>query len=133
MGAPRSTVRGRGSWNMRRFIRLRGVFVLVCVSGLVAAVLLCSEVIRRKRAEVRSTTAAEGRRIALHVQKGVLAATEPLKRLGQWWLTQGKPAAREDWATDGQLFLSQSPGLSEALWVGVDGRQWWSAVPLSLI
>jgi signal transduction histidine kinase len=114
---------------MRRFIILRVVFVLVFVSGLVAAVLLCSEVIRRKRAEVRSTTAAEGRRIALHVQKGVLAATEPLKRLGQWWLTQGKPAAREDWATDGQLFLSQSPGLSEALWVGMDGRQWWSAVP----
>jgi hypothetical protein len=101
---------------MRRFIILRVVFVLVFVSGLVAAVLLYSEVIRRKRAEVRSTTAAEGQRIALHVQKGVLAATEPLKRLGQWWLTQGKPAVREDWATDGQLFLSQSPGLSEALW-----------------
>jgi signal transduction histidine kinase len=65
----------------------------------------------------------------LQVQSGVLAATDPLERLGQWWLTQGRPADPEDWASDGQLFLSQSPGLRKAIWLDADGRQRWWAAP----
>ena len=114
---------------MRRFIVLRIISTLVLVSGLVAAVLLCTKVVSREQAELRSSTDAHAHRIAMQVQAGVLAAIEPLERLGQWWLTQGKPAAPEDWATDGQLFLSQSPGLREAIWVDTKGRQVWSAVP----
>jgi signal transduction histidine kinase len=63
------------------------------------------------------------------VRSDVLTAVEPLQRLGQWWLTQGKPESPEDWITDGQLFLSQSPGLRRALWVDMEGRQRWSAAP----
>ena len=114
---------------MRRFLVLRLLSALVLVSGLFAAVLLCAKVIRREQAEIRATSEAHARRIALHLQNGVLAALEPLERLGQWWLTQGKPAAPEDWASDGRLFLSQSPGLREALWVDLDGRQRWYARP----
>ena len=114
---------------MRRFIVLRIISTLVLVSGLVAAVLLCTKVVSREQAELRSSTDAHAHRIAMQVQAGVLAAIEPLARLGQWWLTQGKPAAPEDWATDGQLFLSQSPGLREAIWVDTEGHQVWSAVP----
>ena len=114
---------------MRRFLVLRVLSALVLVSGLFAAVLLCAKVIRREQAEIRTSTEAHAGRIALQLQTGVLAALEPLERLGQWWLTQGKPAAPEDWASDGRLFLSQSPGLREALWVDPDGRQRWSARP----
>jgi PAS domain S-box-containing protein len=35
----------------------------------------------------------------------------------------------EDWRTDGQLFLARAPGLREAMWIGRDGLQHWSAVP----
>ena len=114
---------------MRRFIVFRVVSAIVMVSGLIAAFLLCSRLISRERAELRSTTEAHARRIGSQVQSGVLAAVEPLERLGQWWLSQGKPTAQEDWATDGQLFLSRSPGLREALWVGADGWQRWAAIP----
>jgi hypothetical protein len=99
------------------------------VSSLVAVLLLSRRIISRERAELRSTPAAHARRIALQVQIGVLTAVKPLQRLGQWWLTQEKPEDPEDWATDGQLFLSQSPGLRAAIWVDTVGRQRWSAVP----
>src|SRR5512140_2894851 len=114
---------------MRRFILFRVVTAMVMLSGLVATALLCSRLMSRERAELRSTTEAHAGRIGSQVQAGVLAAVEPLARLGQWWLTQGKPTDRDDWATDGQLFLSKSPGLREAHWVGADGWQHWSAVP----
>lgn len=97
--------------------------------GLIATFALCGKLIRVEQAELRSTTAARARNIALQVQTGVLAAIEPLDRLGRWWITQGKPADAEDWATDGQLFLSHSTGLRAAMWVTPDGWQKWSAAP----
>lgn len=97
--------------------------------GLIATFALCGKLIHVEQAELRSTTAARARSIALQVQTGVLAAIEPLDRLGRWWITQGKPADAEDWATDGQLFLSHSTGLRAAMWVTTDGWQKWSAAP----
>ena len=114
---------------MRRVIVFWTVSATVMVSGLAATVVLCSKLISGERAELRSTTEANAQRIGSQVQTGVLAAIDPLERLGRWWLTQGKPTDPEDWATDGQLFMSRSPGLREALWVGRDGWQQWSAVP----
>ena len=114
---------------MRRFIALQVVSALVLLSGLVAAVLLCAKVIDLEQAELRSEAEAHGQRIASQIEAGIIAAIEPLERLGQWWLSQGKPAAAEDWATDGQLFLSRSPGLRKALWIGTDGLQRWAAAP----
>lgn len=115
-----------------RFIVFRVVSVAVLIAGLSAAVLLCSKLLTKESAELQATTDANVRRIASQVQTGVLAAIQPLERLGQWWLSQGKPADRSDWATDGQLFLSQSPGLRQAFWVDPYGWQRWSAVPGSV-
>ncbi len=112
-----------------RVIVFWAVSATVMVWGLVATVLLCGKLVSLERAEFRSTTEADAQSIGAQLQTGVLAAIGPLERLGQWWFTQGKPMDREDWATDGQLFMSQSPGLREALWVGTNGRQQWSAVP----
>ena len=99
------------------------------LSGLIAATLLCVRLISREREELQRTTHAEARHIAAQLGTGVLGRIEPLERMGQWWLSQGKPFDREDWRTDGQLFLSGSPGLVEAAWVGADGLQRWSAKP----
>jgi signal transduction histidine kinase len=115
-----------------RFTIFRAVSTVVLVTGLVAAILLCSKLLTKESAELRATTDANARRIALQVQTGVLAAIQPLERLGQWWLSQGKPADRGDWATDGQLFLTQSTGLRQAFWVDPSGWQRWSAVPGSV-
>jgi signal transduction histidine kinase/sensor domain CHASE-containing protein len=114
---------------MRRFVVFRVVSATVMLSGLIAAILLCSKLIDREQAELRYTTDANVRRIATQLQGGVSAALVPLERLGQWWLSQGKPMDREDWATDGRLFLSQSPGLRRAVWVSPERRQLWSASP----
>lgn len=102
---------------------------VIMTVGLIATFALCGKLIHVEQAELRSTTAARARSIALQVQSGVLGAIEPLDRLGRWWITQGKPADAEDWATDGQLFLAHAPGLRAALWVTPDGWQKWSAAP----
>ncbi len=115
-----------------RFIVFRVVSIAVLIAGLSAAVLLCSKLLAKESAEQQATTDANVARIASQVQTGVLAAVQPLERLGQWWLSQGKPADRGDWATDGQLFLSQSPGLRQAFWVDPYGWQRWSAGPGSV-
>ncbi len=101
----------------------------VMLAGLVAAFFLCSKLITGERGEIQRTTQTEARQIAVRLQSGVLASIEPLERLGRWWLSQGKPLDRDDWNTDAQLFLSRSPGLREALWIGTDGYRHWLAVP----
>ena len=108
---------------------LQVVSATVMLAGLAAALLLCNNIIQRERAELQRTTAAESRQVAAGLQAGVISSVEPLERLGRWWLSQGKPATKEDWRTDGQLFLSRSPGLRQASWVGRDGYREWLAVP----
>ena len=116
-----------------KFTRRRVMFGIasgaIMAVGLIASFALCGKLIHVEQAELRSTTAARARTLALQLQSGVLAAIEPLDRLGRWWITQGKPADAEDWATDGQLFLSHAPGLRAALWITPDGWQRWSAAP----
>ena len=116
-----------------KFTRRRVLFGIasgaIMAVGLIATFALCGKLIRVEEAELRSNTAARAHTLALQVQTGVLAAIEPLDRLGRWWITQGKPADAEDWATDGQLFLSHATGLRSALWITPDGWQRWSAAP----
>jgi len=116
-----------GSMGPSRLLQV--VSATVMLAGLAAALLLCNNIIQRERAELQRTTAAESRQVAAGLQAGVISSVEPLERLGRWWLSQGKPATKEDWRTDGQLFLSRSPGLRQASWVGRDGYREWLAVP----
>jgi PAS domain S-box-containing protein len=117
------------SASMRRYIILQVVSGTVMLAGLVATFILCRNVIERERGELQRAAEAEARRVAMHLQTDVLATAESLERLGKWWLSQGKPLDRDDWNTDGQLFLSRSPGLREAVWMGTDGYQYWVATP----
>src|SRR5437763_10849703 len=114
---------------MRRYRFFQVVSATVMLAGLLAAVLLCSSIIRRESAELQRSTEAEARQTAVRLQAGAIASVEPLERLGRWWLSQGKPGNKEDWRTDAQLFLSRSPGLRQASWVDTEGYRQWLAVP----
>jgi signal transduction histidine kinase len=49
--------------------------------------------------------------------------------MGEWWLTQGRPAAPEDWGTDAQLFLRTDLGLREVVWLNPLGKPVWCVKP----
>jgi PAS domain S-box-containing protein len=102
---------------------------IIIVTTLFATFTLCGSLVQRERAELERRTQAEAQQIATHLQVGMMGALEPLARLGAWWLSQGKPFDREDWHNDAQLFLANASGLRQALWVGLDGVERWSAMP----
>jgi hypothetical protein len=49
--------------------------------------------------------------------------------IANWWLSQGRPEAREDWETDAQLFLQSETGLRELVWIDTKGETLWSVHP----
>ena len=114
---------------MRRHRVFQVVSAIVTLAGLGAAAWLCGRILQNENAELRRTSEAEARQIALRLQAGLLASFEPLQGLAGWWLSQGRPEANEDWRSDAQLFLSKATGLRQAFWVGRDGYQQWMAMP----
>jgi signal transduction histidine kinase len=108
---------------------IEGASALIILAGLFATLTLCGNLVKRERAELERRTQAEAQQIATHLQIGMMGAIEPLAHLGNWWLSQGKPFDREDWRNDAQLFLANASGLRQALWVGSDGVERWSALP----
>jgi PAS domain S-box-containing protein len=114
---------------MTRYRVFQAVSAAILVAGLAAAVILCNTLLTRERREIQTAVETETRHVASQFHAGVLNSVEPLREMGAWWFTQGKPLDLEDWRTDGQLFLSRSPGLRQAAWVGADGLQDWSAAP----
>jgi signal transduction histidine kinase len=59
----------------------------------------------------------------------VLQAFDPLPRIGEWWLLQGRPLAPEDWDADAGLFMRSGAGLRTVSWVYADGKRSWTAKP----
>jgi PAS domain S-box-containing protein len=114
---------------MRRASLFQAVSAIIMISGLLAAVILCSRLIGREKDELQRNAAGEVRQIAATLQSGVLSSIDSVDRLGRWWLSQGQPLDVEDWKSDGQLFLSHSPGIRMAAWIGADGYQYWEAAP----
>jgi signal transduction histidine kinase len=49
--------------------------------------------------------------------------------MGEWWLTQGRPVAAEDWKTDARLFLRADLGLREVVWMDPHGKARWCVKP----
>src|SRR5260370_26316852 len=114
---------------MRRHRLFQLLSATVMVAGMGAALVLCDRLITRERAELQRNAELDAQRIAARVQAGVMSGVPPLSALGAWWLSQGKPLDREDWRTDGQLFLARSTGLLQAAWISSNGFQEWSAKP----
>ena len=114
---------------MTRHDIVQGASAIIILAGMFATLTLCASLVKRERDELERRTQAEAQQIATHLQAGMTRAIEPLAHLGTWWLSQGKPFDREDWHNDAQLFLANASGLHQALWVGSDGVERWSAVP----
>lgn len=111
----------------QRIFRLVSIGVLLC--GVVSTFIVCEVLVKRERAELERRTEEETKHIAAQLQTGILSSLEPLRRIGAWWISQGKPLDPEDWASDAQIFLASSSGLREISWIGTDGIQRWSAKP----
>jgi len=58
-----------------------------------------------------------------------MSSVDVLPRMADWWLTQGRPVAREDWETDAQLFLNPETGLRQVFWLGPEGKTSWCVHP----
>jgi len=111
---------------------LRAASGIIILATLFATLTLFGMLVQRERAELERRTQAEAQQIATHLRIGMMSAPEPpLSHLGTWWLSQGKPLDQEDWRNDAQLFLINASGLRQALWVGSDGVERWSAMPRS--
>jgi signal transduction histidine kinase len=114
---------------MARLGFLQAVSIIIILATLYATLTLCGRLVQGERAELERRTRAQTQQIATQLQVGMMSAVEPLARLGSWWLSQGKPFDPEDWRSDAQLFLANAYGLRQALWVGSDGVERWSATP----
>ena len=89
--------------------------VLLMLAGICSVLLLCAGLLDQGRIELSRRTDAEIRHVTAQVQAGLVSAVEPLEKLAEWWLTQGKPADEEDWRTDGELFLTRSHRIADRL------------------
>jgi hypothetical protein len=112
------------------FILLVPLLVAACALG--AAMMLAQGLVSRERQQLLGRTDAEAKHVAAQLQSAVLQSMDALPRIGNWWLTQGRPEAREDWETDAQLFLQAGTGLQELVWIDTNGRTLWSVRPGSL-
>ncbi len=102
---PRSTI----------FVLLMPLLVAACALG--AATMLAQALVSRERQQLRGRTDAEAKYVAAQLRSAVLQSMDVLPRIGNWWLSQGRPEAREDWETDAQLFLQAGTGLRELVWI----------------
>src|SRR5260370_16169946 len=117
---PRSTI----------FVLLMPLLVAACALG--ATTMLAQALVSRERQQLRGRTDAEAKYVAAQLRTAVVQSMDVLPRIGNWWLSQGRPEAREDWETDAQLFLLPGTGLRELVWIDTNGRTLWSVRPGAL-
>ena len=111
----------------RQIVRL--ISGMILITGLFSAILLFQRLVEKERLELRANSEAQAQDVAMQLRSGVSQSVGALQDLAKWWLTQGKPLDLDDWRKDGQLFLTRSPGLQRAIWIGRDGLQHWAAAP----
>jgi signal transduction histidine kinase len=101
----------------------------VAFLSLAATVVASHWVADREDGEIRASTDAEARHVAAQLSVGLSQAFDPLQRIAEWWLLQGRPLAAEDWDKDARLFLTSRQGLRRLVWLDARGRLAWSARP----
>lgn len=109
------------------YIILMPLLVAACALG--AAMMLAQSLVSRERQQLLGRTDAEAKHVAAQLRFAVLQSMDVLPRIANWWLSQGRPEAREDWETDAQLFLQSGTGLRELVWIDAKGKTVWSVRP----
>jgi len=110
-----------------RLVRLFPLGLFLC--GVLATILLQNVLTERDRDQLEARTEAEARHVSAQVRVGILQAFDPLSRIGEWWLLQGRPLTPEDWESDAGLFMPAGAGLRSVSWVKPNGNLSWTAKP----
>lgn len=110
------------------YIILMPLLVAACALG--AAMILAQSLVSRERQQLLGRTDAEAKHVAAQLRFAVLQSMDVLPRIANWWLSQGRPEAREDWETDAQLFLRSGTGLRELVWIDAKLRHCGRCVPV---
>jgi signal transduction histidine kinase len=114
------------TWQERLLVSLP---FAIAVCGLAATLVLSDVLVRRDLAQLQARTEAEAKHVASQVRVGTLQAFDPLRRIGAWWLSQGRPLAPEDWDADARLFVRSLAGLELVTWTDARGESSWSVQP----
>jgi PAS domain S-box-containing protein len=101
----------------------------VGIAGLAGTYLVARDITERERVRWAGRAASEAGHVAVQLDAGLNRTANTLERIGVWWLSQGRPLAPEDWQQDAALFLNDTPGMQEVIWVNPSGWQVWSAKP----
>jgi signal transduction histidine kinase len=117
------------------YLKLRSNFYVFVVPLLAAAcalgatLTLSQALVSRERQQLLGRTDEEAKHVAAQLRSALVQSVDVLPRIGNWWLTQGRPEAREDWETDAQLFLRLGTGLRQVAWIDTNGKTLWSVRP----
>lgn len=103
--------------------------LLAAACALGAAMTLSQALVSRERQQLLGRTDEEAKHVAAQLRSALVQSMDVLPRIGNWWLTQGRPEAREDWETDAQLFLRSGTGLREVAWIDTKGKMLWAVRP----
>ena len=114
--------------------RRPGIYVLAvpfltALCALAVTLAISRALTAREQAQLQLRTEGEAKHVASQLRASLLTSLDVLPRLGEWWLTQGRPADPEDWKTDAQLFLKAGLGLREVAWLSPEGRTLWCVQP----
>jgi signal transduction histidine kinase len=102
---------------------------LAALCALGATLALSRAFTAREQAQLQLRTEAEAKHVASQLRASLLTSLDELPRMGEWWLSQGRPVASEDWKTDAQLFLRADLGLREVVWLNPQGKPLWCVKP----
>ncbi len=114
---------------MRSGLYILLVPLLVAACALGAAMMLAENLVSRERKQLLTRTDSEAKHVASQLSSAIIQAMDVLPSIGNWWLSQGRPEARQDWETDAQLFLRKGTGLRELVWIDTFDNTQWSVRP----
>jgi signal transduction histidine kinase/sensor domain CHASE-containing protein len=101
----------------------------LCLAALLSTFVLQDVLAKRDLLQLEMRTAAEANHVGAQLRTGVLQAFDALPRIGDWWLSQGRPLAPEDWEADARLFIRVEAGLKSVSWVMPDQKRSWTVRP----
>src|SRR5437868_761876 len=100
--------------------------VVVALCGLAGTLQLTRSLMQRERRQWQHRTDAETVHIAEQVRIGLRERLGPLRGVGLWWQSHGRPLDSEDWQTDLRLFFESGNGLQKVTWIDGAGKRSWS-------
>ena len=100
--------------------------IVVALCGLAGTLHLTGNLIERERQQWQHRTDAETMHIADQLRTGLRERLAPLRGVGLWWQSHGRPLDSDDWETDLRLFFESGNGLQRLTWIDAGMKRSWS-------